>query len=155
MESLAVGRSAASPLCVRALMTSAPPIVDQFDAVIDAARRMRATGSKMVAVTDDRSRFLGIVSDRDIVERSVADGQNPNAVTAGSLVRPGQPSIDPSRIADRALLALIVAQPLAELPVIDDGRLVGMLTVADVAVPLIEQCDDEMLDQYWPDDSVR
>jgi CBS domain-containing protein len=149
------GHAAGYPMRVRALMTPAPAGVDQFDSVVDAARRMRASGSTTVPVTDERSQFLGMLSDRDIIERSVADGQNPNAVTAGSLIGPGQVSIDPDRVADRSLLAMIVAVPHAELPVVQDGRLVGMLGIADLAVPLVDQFDEDSLDldQLWPDDS--
>ena len=116
---------------------------------------MRAAGISAVPVTDERARFLGMLSDRDIIENSVAAGQDPNAVTAGSLVRPGQPSVDPGRVADQTLLAMVVAQPQPELPVVEDGSLVGMLTVADLAVPLMEQFDDDSLDELWPDDSRR
>jgi CBS domain-containing protein len=131
--------------------------MDQFDTVVDAARRMRASGLRAVPVTDERSRFLGMLSDRDILEDSVAAGQYPSAVTVGSLIRPGQASIDPARIADEALLAIIVAQPLTELPVVQDGRLVGMLSVADLAVPLLDQLEPSALedDLFWPDDSRR
>lgn len=138
-------------------MSAAPTGIDQFDTVVDAARRMRAAGTTAVPVTDERLGFLGMLSGRDILVESVAAGQDPNAVTAGSLIRPGQPTIDPQRIADRALLAMIVAQPLAELPVVQHGRLVGMLTVADLAVPLVEQYSESQLDldQLWPGDSRR
>jgi len=144
------GHQPARPLRVMDLMATAPPGVDQFDTVVDAARRMRASGLRAVPVTDERSRFLGMLSDRDILEDSVAAGQDPNAVTVGSLIRPRQPTIDPDRVADQSLLAMVVAGPRAELPVVQDGRLVGMLTVADLAVPLIEQYGDET-NELWPD----
>src|ERR1700712_3505733 len=95
-------------LRVRDLMAPAPPAADQFDTVVDAARRLLAAAIAHVPVTDERLLFLGMVSDRDIIERCVADGQNPSLVTVGSLVRPGQSTIDPGRIADRTVLAMIV-----------------------------------------------
>jgi predicted transcriptional regulator len=109
MENAAGDLSAGNSLRVRALMAPAPPGVDQFDSVVDAARRMRAAAISAVPVTDERRRFLGMLSDRDIIERCVADARNPNGVTAGSLISPGQPTIDPDRIADAAVLAMIVA----------------------------------------------
>jgi CBS domain-containing protein len=135
-------------------MAPAPPGVDQFDSVVDAARQMRASANITVPVTGERTRFLGMVSGRDIIDHSVADGQNPNAVTIGSLVQWGQLTLDPDRIADQAVLALIVAHPFAELPVVQNGRLVGMLNVADLAVPLLEQSDDDSR-ELWPDDCRR
>jgi CBS domain-containing protein len=150
-------RPIVAPLRVSALMATPPRGVDQFDTLVDAARRMRATGLRAVPVTDERSRFLGMLSDRDILEDAVAAGQNPSGVSTGSLVRPGQATIDPSRVADEALLAMLVAQPLAELPVVQDGRLVGILTVADLAVPLLDQLEESSfeLNLSWPDDSRR
>jgi CBS domain-containing protein len=157
MSERAIGLPNTGPLRVRSLMATPPAGIDQFDTVVDAARRMRACGLRAVPVTDERSRFLGMLSDRDILEDSVAAGQYPGAVTVGSLIRPGQASIDPARIADEVLLAMIVAQPLAELPVVQDGRLVGMLSVGDLAVPLLDQLDPMALEEdlLWPGDTRR
>ncbi len=157
MSERANGHRPASPLRVKDLMVTPQPGVDQFDTVVDAARRMRASGLRAVPVTDEQSRFLGMLSDRDILEDSVAAGQNPSSVTTGSLIRAGQATVDPARVADEALLAMIVAQPLAELPVVQHGRLVGMLTVADLAVPLLDQLEESSLehDRHWSDDSRR
>ena len=140
---------------VRTLMSQAPPGVDQFVTVVNYARRLRASGTVALPVTDERLLFLGMLSDRDVIEQCVADGQDPNAVTVGSLVRPGQATIDPDRVADAAVLAMIIAQPQAELPVVQDGRLVGLLSIADLAVPMIDQFEDHPLDldQLWTDDS--
>ena len=63
--------------------------------------------------------------------------------------------IDPDRVVDAAVLAMIVRQPLAELPVVENGVLVGMLSVADAAVPLLDGDTAESdLDGFWPSDLV-
>jgi CBS domain-containing protein len=129
-----------SPPTVRQLMSPAPPGIDQFETVMAAARRMRASGAVSIPVSDECALFLGMLSDRDIVERCVADGHDPRAVTVGWLLPQQQPMIDPDRVVDAAVLAMIVRRPLAELPVVENGVLIGMISVADAAVPLL---DDE------------
>ena len=135
---------------VRELMSPPPACVDQFETVMDAARRMRASGAVRIAVSDEREMFLGMLSDRDIVERCVAEGRDPKALTIGSLLQPPRPVIDPDRVADTAILAMVVRQPLAELPVVQNGLLVGVLGLADIAVPLLDgDADESDLDGFW------
>ena len=144
-----------APPTVRRLMSPAPPSIDQFETAMAAARRMRASGAVSIPVSDECALFLGMLSDRDIVERCVADGHNPRAVTVGWLVAAQQTVIDPDRVVDAAVLAMIVRQPLAELPVVENGVLVGVLSVADAAVPLLDGDTAESdLDDFWPSDLV-
>jgi CBS domain-containing protein len=140
---------------VRQLMSPAWPSIDQFDTVMSAARRMRASGAASIPVSDERGLFVGMLSDRDIVERCAADGQDPRAVMVGSLLQGQQQAIDPGRNADPTVLAMIVRQPLAELPVVENGFLVGMISVADVAIPMVDGgAADNDLDGFWPTDLV-
>ena len=144
-------RSRVSQPTVRQLMSPPPPSIDQFETVMAAARRMRASGAVSIPVSDECSLFIGMLSDRDIIERCVADGHNPQAVTVGWLLPRQQPVIDPDRAADAAVLAMIVRQPLAELPVVENGALIGMITVADAAVPLFDGgAADSDLDDFQP-----
>jgi len=144
-----------SPPTVRQLMSSPPPSIDQFETVMAAARRMRASGAVSIPVSDECALFMGMLSDRDIIERCVADGHNPRAVTVGWLLPRQQPVIDPDRAADAAVLAMIVRQPLAELPVVENGLLIGMISVADAARPLLDgEVADSDLDGFWPYDLV-
>jgi CBS domain-containing protein len=139
---------------VHQLMSPAPPGIDQLETVMSAARRMRATGAVSIPVRDERGLFVGLLSDRDIVERCAADGHDPRAVTVGSLLQGQQQVIDPDRAADSTVLAMIVRQPLAELPVVKNGVLVGMIGVADVAIPMVDTASDNDLDGFWPTDLV-
>jgi CBS domain-containing protein len=145
----------AAPATVRQLMSPAPPSIDQFETVMAAARRMRASGAAAIPVSDECALFVGMLSDRDIVERCVADGHDPRAVTVGWLLRAQQPMIDPDRAVDAAVLAMIIRQPLAELPVVENGVLVGMVSVADAVAPLLDdETPESDLDGFWPSDLV-
>ena len=140
---------------VRQLMSPPQPGIDQFETVMAAARRMRASGAVSLPVSDERGLFLGMLSDRDIVERCAADGHDPRAVTVGSLLDGQQQVVDPDRAADPTVLAMIVRAPLAELPVIENGILVGMISVADIAVPMVDSmASDNDLEGFWPTDLV-
>ena len=137
-------------------MTPAPDGIGEFMSVVAVARRMRALGIAAVPVCADDNTFLGMLTHRDIVEQCVADGQSPSAVPAGSLLGDPQPTIGPERIADRTVLSLIMGQQLAEMPVVENGRLVGLISVADMAAPLFD--DTDLLDDtdgLWLSDSAN
>jgi CBS domain-containing protein len=147
---------APGPPTVGQLMSPAPDGVGEFMSVVAVARRMRALGIVSVPICADDKRFLGMVSHRDIVEQCVADGQRPSAVAAGSLLGDPQPTVSPGRIADRTVLALILSQQLGEIPVVEDGRLVGLISVADMAAQLFDDTDllDDT-DEFWLPDSAN
>lgn len=64
---------------VREIMTSNPKTVTQTDTVVTAARIMRDQDAGVVPVVDGK-KVVGLVTDRDIVVRSVSDGKDPNKV---------------------------------------------------------------------------
>jgi predicted transcriptional regulator len=140
---------------VRDLMSPAQRCVDRFDTVVQVARRMRGSGVSSIPVSGAHGMFIGMLSDRDIIERCVADARDPQAVSAGSLLDGVAPMVEPSRCADASVLGMILRQPLAELPVVENGVLVGMISAADLAVPLIaddlvDDLVDDMVAELWP-----
>ena len=132
------------PPTVRELMAPLRSSIDQHDTIVAAARRMRASGMVSIPVTDEQGLFLGMLSDRDIVERCIAAGLDPGTTAVRSIVQIGQSSTFPDRVVDAGVMLQIAEHPSAELPVVDDGRLVGMLNIADVAIPLLGDLDDEV-----------
>jgi len=118
----------------RDIMTKDVLCVGESDNLVQAARIMRDSDIGSLPVCGDDDRLKGIVTDRDIVVRCVAEGGDPSSTTAGSLC------------ADQGELVTIGADdPLEEvlstmsryqvrrLPVIDGHRLVGIISEADVA----------------------
>ena len=139
-------------LDARQLMTPAPPCLDEAESVVLAARRMRALGVSSVPVSGSGNDFIGMLSERDIVERCVADGQDPRLISVGSLVQNCQQTISVDQPADSAVLGLVLRQPFGLLPVVDNGVLVGVITLAGITSQLI---DDKELDAsaprlWWP-----
>jgi len=117
----------------RQLMSPAPSGVDEFDSLVVAAQRMRSQGVGMIPVRGLGNRFVGMLTDRDIVERCVADARDPGGVPACSLVASRCPVISADQLVDPSVLTMLLSHPMAEIPVLQDERLVGMLTISDVA----------------------
>jgi len=142
------------PSIVRDLMAPRPSSIDHLDTLVAAARRMRASGLVSIPVTGDMGLFLGMLSDRDIVERCIAAGLDPATTTVSSVVQPGQSTTFPTRVVDAGVMLQIAQHPYAELPVVDDGRLVGMLSIADVAIPLLGDLDEDFETEHHSADNV-
>lgn len=99
--------------------------------LLEVARAMRDLNLEAVAVCDGE-RFLGFVWDHDIVCCVVAGGSNASRTSTRSVLRPIEESISPE--ADLIQAAIIMAQRGARLlPVLDRGRLVGLLSLEDMA----------------------
>ena len=111
--------------------------MDHLDTMVAAARRMRASGLVSIPVTGDTGEFLGMLSDRDIVERCIAAGLDPATTSVSRDCPVGQSITFPDRVVDAGVCCRSPRHPHAELPVVEDGRLVGMLSIADVAIPLL------------------
>src|SRR5690606_36183132 len=85
---------------------------------------------------DDR--LQGILTDRDIVVRCIAQGGDRTAVTAGELAR-GTPIWVDADAEHEDVLQLMQEHKIRRLPVIEDSRLVGIISEADVATHLPEE----------------
>jgi CBS domain-containing protein len=120
------------PTTVRDVMTTDPITCETTDSAVDAAQRMREHDIGDVLVVDG-GELRGIVTDRDITVRVVADGKDPNSVTLGDVcssdletVTPGEDLGDVIRdMRDRAI---------RRVPVVENGTAVGILSLGDLAV---------------------
>lgn len=98
----------------------------------DAARTMREGDFGSMPVVDD-GRLTGIVTDRDIVVRAVAEGFDPFAASVGDVASRDPVTVAPDDDLDDAM-ELMARHRIRRLPVVADGRLVGMVSQADVAL---------------------
>ena len=121
---------------IRELMTANPTTVDPSATVADAARAMRQQDVGPVPVVENGDRLAGIVTDRDIVLRVVAEGGDPQSTTVGEIMSRDLVTVDPDQPLDEAL-RLMAQHQVRRLPVCEeDGRLVGIVAQADVATEL-------------------
>ena len=99
----------------------------------EAAARMRDDDIGNVIVLDESDQLQGILTDRDIAVRAVADGRNPTECTVGEICSSGlvtaSPSDDLEEVAQRMREANV-----RRIPVVEDGRPVGIVSLGDVAI---------------------
>lgn len=111
---------------VEELMTREPRTVEIGDSLVDAAREMRAGDIGNVIVTDG-GRVAGIVTDRDIVVRAVAEGSDPQSTTVGDVCSSGPRTLEVGDSVEVAAQAM-GENSIRRLPVVRDGELVGVLS---------------------------
>jgi CBS domain-containing protein len=121
----------------RDIMHPGAECVGENDTLAHAARRMRDLHVGAMPICGDDERLHGIITDRDIVVRCVADGVDPTNVTARELAQ-GTPIWVEADADHRRVLDLLEQHKIRRLPVIDGHRLVGMISEADLATHLSE-----------------
>ncbi len=116
----------------RDIMTSGPECIGQAQTLAEAARRMRDLDVGALPICGADGALVGLVTDRDIVVRCVADGGDPAVTTAGELAE-GEPVTIGADDPVEDVLATMGEYQVRRLPVMDDGRLVGIISEADIA----------------------
>jgi CBS domain-containing protein len=102
-----------------------------------AAQLMRELDVGALPISDEKERLCGILTDRDIVVRCVAVGRDPARVTAGELAQGTPRWIDADADVSQVLREM-VDHRIRRLPVIENKRLIGMISEADLAQHLPE-----------------
>jgi CBS domain-containing protein len=97
----------------------------------DAAMLMKQEDVGSLPVVDGE-RLIGMLTDRDIVVRGIADGSDPHAIKAGDIASRDIVTVRPDDDLDEAV-RLMAQHQVRRLPVVDDGHLVGVVAQADVA----------------------
>jgi CBS domain-containing protein len=129
---------------VREVMTAEPLTMDATDTLVAAAQQMRDAGVGDVIVTMD-DQVLGIVTDRDITVRGIAEELPPNTATLDQIVTRGIVGI----AADEDVTAatdLMREYSVRRLPVIDDGRLIGIVSIGDLALIIEDDTETVLAD---------
>jgi CBS domain-containing protein len=117
---------------VKELMTERPITLDRDASLAEAARLMRDRGIGDVIVVDGED-AEGIVTDRDIVIRGVAEGADPETTRLGQVVSAELVSVAPDDPVERAI-QLMREKAVRRLPVLEGGKPVGVLSLGDLAV---------------------
>jgi CBS domain-containing protein len=117
---------------VREVMTPGVVAVRPDSSLVEAAQLMRAEDIGDVVVAGDGQLF-GVLTDRDITLRAVADGADPLTVSAQAVCTRDPVMVGPDDRVSRAV-GLMREHAVRRLPVVEDGRLVGMVSLGDLAV---------------------
>ena len=115
------------------VMTKNPLTVAETAPVREAASIMRDANIGDVLVTRSDGTVCGIVTDRDLTVNVVAEGKDPNSVTVEDVCSHHIESVASGDPVDRAV-GLMRDRAIRRLPVIDDGNLVGIVSLGDLAI---------------------
>jgi len=100
--------------------------------LITVARHMRDLDVGVIPVVEG-TRLVGVITDRDIVIRVVAMGLHPQQSLVRDHMSPNPTTIAPTEQVSRAA-EIMAREQIRRLPVVEDGTLVGILSIGDVAV---------------------
>jgi len=100
--------------------------------LLSVARHMRDLDVGVIPVVDNGT-LLGVITDRDIVIRAVANGINPQEAQVRDYMSPEPTTVSPNDDVQQAA-ELMARQQIRRLPVVEGGKLVGILSIGDVAV---------------------
>ncbi|GHH88652.1 oxidoreductase [Streptomyces sulfonofaciens] len=117
---------------VREVMTPGAVMVPPDASLVEAAQLMRAQGIGDVLVASGQH-VLGVLTDRDITLRAVAEGSDPLTVSARAVCTPNPVVVGPEDLVTVAA-GLMREHAIRRLPVVEDGRLVGVVSMGDIAV---------------------
>lgn len=126
---MSVGR-----ICVRDV-----DVADEYEAVWQAAERMHQRAVGTLVILNDANEPIGVITDRDLVERVLARRRDPNTTSVGRVM-----TADPKTISEDAsiesALSLMRSGRFRRLPVVNgEGKLVGLLSLDDVLMLVAEE----------------
>jgi CBS domain-containing protein len=117
---------------LRDIMTQRPVTVQASDTVVAAARSMRDGNIGDVVVVDN-DQIQGILTDRDIVVRALAEGRDPGRTTVGEICSRELTTLSPNDAIGDAE-KVMRERAIRRLPVVEGGRPVGIVSLGDLAV---------------------
>ena len=119
---------------IREVMSPNPQTLPQTATVMEAAQSMRRHDIGDVVVMDD-GRLCGILTDRDIVVRALAEGKDPARTKVGDICSRELITVSADRSVGEAV-RLMREHAIRRLPVEERGRIIGMLSLGDLALDI-------------------
>src|SRR3954462_1142844 len=122
----------------REVMSDDCTCIGEGDSVLDAARRLKELDVGALPICGDDNRLKGMLTDRDIVVKVLAEGRDPSQVQAGEFAQSEAVTIGADDSVEEALRTM-PDHKVRRLPVIDGHALVGIVSQADVATNLPDE----------------
>ncbi|GAA1037799.1 CBS domain-containing protein [Virgisporangium ochraceum] len=129
----------------REIMTADATCVGETENVLEAARKMADLGVGSLPICGTDNRLKGMLTDRDIVVKVLAQGKDPGSCTASELAQ-GKPVTIGADDDAKEILRTMAQHKVRRLPVIDGHQLVGIVAVADVARALPDNPVGDLID---------
>jgi len=125
-------------MTAREVMTGDAQCIGENDSVLDAARRLAELDVGAMPICGEDDRLKGMLTDRDIVVKVLAQGRDPSGTRAGELGEGKPVTIGADDSVDEAVQTM-KDHKVRRLPVIDGHRLIGIVSQADLARSIDEQ----------------
>ncbi|HVK26517.1 MAG TPA: CBS domain-containing protein [Actinokineospora sp.] len=122
----------------RDIMHAGAECINEDESLLVAARMMRDLGVGSLPICGNDDRLHGIITDRDIVLKCCAEGRDPAEMKAQDLAN-GAPHCVRADADVSQVLRTMQTNRIRRVPVLDDNRLVGMISEADLARHLNEE----------------
>ncbi|MDH6194016.1 CBS domain-containing protein [Mycobacterium frederiksbergense] len=116
----------------REIMHAGTTCIGEHESLTSAALLMRDLGVGALPICGDDDRLHGVITDRDIVIKCIAAGNDPSSTTAGELAG-GTPYHVGADANIQEMLMMMEEYQVRRLPVIENHRLVGIVSEADIA----------------------
>jgi CBS domain-containing protein len=129
----------------REVMTEDCECIGESEAVLDAAKKMRELDVGALPICGDDDRLKGMLTDRDIVVKVLAEGRDPESTKAGELGE-GKPVTIGADDSVSEALATMKEHAVRRLPVIDGHKLVGIVSQGDLAKSIDEEEVGELVE---------
>jgi CBS domain-containing protein len=127
------------------VMTGGAECVAEDESILDAAKRLAQLNVGAMPICGQDDRLKGMLTDRDIVVKVLAQGKDPAQTRAGELGE-GKPVTIGADDSVTEALRTMTEHKVRRLPVIDGHQLVGVVTQADIAVNLDEDATGELVE---------
>jgi CBS domain-containing protein len=129
----------------REIMSKDATCVGEQESLRDAAKKMRQLGVGALPICGEDDRLKGMLTDRDIVVKCLAEGGDVDSARAGSLGQGKPVTIGADDSVEEALRTMS-QHKVRRLPVIDGHQLIGMVSQADIARALPEDKVGELVE---------
>lgn len=121
------------PRHIRDVMTANPECVSEKDSIRDVARIMKDKDTGVVPVVDGR-RIIGLITDRDIVVRGIAEGRNLTDLKISEVMTKGVRTVREDADVNEVLKTMGNAE-IRRVPVVNtNDELVGIVSIGDIAM---------------------
>jgi CBS domain-containing protein len=117
---------------IREIMTESVVKLPSSATLFQAARQMRDADVGSVVV-EDEGRVVGLVTDRDLVVRALADGRDPETTPLSEVASTNLVTVSPDDDMDLAI-EIMIERSLRRVPVLERGKIVGIVSLGDLAI---------------------
>jgi CBS domain-containing protein len=122
---------------IREVMTKDPVTLAPDAPIAEAARAMRDNDTGAILVSEG-DQVRGLVTDRDIAVRAVADGRDPERTSVGEIATTDLRTVDADASVEDAI-EVVRGSDVRRVPVVEDGKPVGIVSIGDLAIERDEE----------------